>query len=145
MRAIQKVFGGNYTWIRYCRWKDMGYIVFVFSVIVCVCLFVCVLTFFVWSKISQELLHLGFWNLVQMLGITDVLCKSESASSCISFLLFVHFTFSPIKTSVTDFSASMRAKVFKFCIQLEIGQVYCGKDNQDAEINFCLLFPFFHL
>ena len=37
----------------------------------------------------------------------------------------------------------MRAKVFKFSIHLESGQVYCGKENQDAEINFCLLFPFF--
>ena len=39
----------------------------------------------------------------------------------------------------------MRAKVFKFCIHLEGGQlhVYCGKENQDAEINFCHLFPFF--
>ena len=36
----------------------------------------------------------------------------------------------------------MRVKVFKFCIHLESGQVYCGKENQDAEINFCLLFPF---
>ena len=57
-------------------------------------------------------------------------------------IIFVHFSFSPIKTSVTDFSASMRAKVFKFCIHLESGQVYYGKENQDAEINFCLLFPF---
>ena len=37
----------------------------------------------------------------------------------------------------------MRAKVFKFCIHLESGLVYCGKENQDAEINFCLPFPFF--
>ena len=37
----------------------------------------------------------------------------------------------------------MRAKVFKFCIHLESGQVYCGKENQDAEINFCRLFPVF--
>ena len=36
----------------------------------------------------------------------------------------------------------MRAKVFKFCIHLESGQVYCGKESQDAEINFCFLFPF---
>ena len=55
---------------------------------------------------------------------------------------FIHFSFSPIKISVTDFSASMRGKVFKFCIHLESGQVYCGKENQDAEINFCLLYPF---
>ena len=37
----------------------------------------------------------------------------------------------------------MRARVFKFCIHLERGQVYCGKENQDAVINFYLLFPFF--
>ena len=41
----------------------------------------------------------------------------------------------------------MRAKVFKFCIHHESGQVYCGvycgKENQDPEINFCLLFTFF--
>ena len=36
----------------------------------------------------------------------------------------------------------MSAKVFKFCIHLESGQVYCGEKEQDAEINFCLLFPF---
>ena len=36
----------------------------------------------------------------------------------------------------------MRANFFKFCIHIESGQVYCGKGNQDAEINFCLLFPF---
>ena len=37
----------------------------------------------------------------------------------------------------------MGDKVFKFCIHLESGQVYCGKESQDAEFNFCLLFPFF--
>ena len=37
----------------------------------------------------------------------------------------------------------MKAKVFKFCIHIERSQVYCGKENQDAEINFCLFFPFF--
>ena len=36
----------------------------------------------------------------------------------------------------------MRAKVFKFWIHLEGGQVCCGKENQNAEINFCLPFPF---
>ena len=33
----------------------------------------------------------------------------------------------------------MRAKVFKFCIHLESGHIYCGKENQDGEIKFCLL------
>ena len=70
------------------------------------------------------------------------MCKREKAFSFISFPLFIHFSFSQIKISVTDFSASMRAKVFKFCIHLESGQIYCGKGNQDAEINFCLFFLF---
>ena len=39
----------------------------------------------------------------------------------------------------------MRARVFKFLIHLESGQVYCGTENQDAEIYFYLLFPFFLL
>ena len=37
----------------------------------------------------------------------------------------------------------MRARVFKFLIHLESGQIYCGTENQDAEIYFYLLFPFF--
>ena len=37
----------------------------------------------------------------------------------------------------------MRAKVFKFLIHLESGQVYCGTQNQDAAIFFYHLFPFF--
>ena len=106
---------------------------------------VCVCKQFFSSKISQELLNLGFWNLVQTLGITVVLCKRESASSCLSFPSFVHFSFSPIKISVTNFLAStcMWAKVFRFCIHCESGIVYCGKENQYAEIIFCLHFPFF--
>ena len=32
----------------------------------------------------------------------------------------------------------MRAKVFKFCIHLESGQVYCGKENQDAIFAFSI-------
>ena len=72
-----------------------------------------------------------------------MLCKRESACCCLSFPLFVHFSFSPIKHFVTEFSAPIIARVFKFCIHLERGQVYCGTENQDAEIYFYHLFPFF--
>ena len=75
----------------------------------------------------------------------DLLYCVRSASSCISFYLFVHFSFPPFKFSVTDFSTPMGASIFKFCIHIESGQVYCGKENQDAEIHFILLFPFFFL
>ena len=63
----------------------------------------------------------------------------------LSFPLFVHFSFSPIKHFITEVSAPITARVFKFCIHLENGQIYCGKENQGTEINFCLLFPFFLL
>ena len=72
-----------------------------------------------------------------------VLYKRESACCCLSFPLFVYFSFSPINLFVTEFSAPITARVFKFCILLERGQVYCGKENQDSVINFCLLFQFF--
>ena len=44
-------------------------------------------------------------------------------------------------------SASMSARVFKFCIHDELDQVYYCKQNQGAEIYFCLfsIFPFFYL
>ena len=42
--------------------------------------------------------------------------------------------FSPIKMSITDFSAPLRARIFKFCIHLDSGQLYCGEENQDDEI-----------
>ena len=54
-------------------------------------------------------------------GYDVVLCKRESASSSLSFPLFVHFSFSPIEFSVTDFLASMKARDFKFYIHLESG------------------------
>ena len=44
---------------------------------------------------------------------------------------------------MTDFSTPMKARVFKFCIHLESGQVCSEKENQDAKINFTLLFAFF--
>ena len=48
-----------------------GYIVFAFSVIMFVCLSVClsVCKLFFLSKISQQLLDLGLWNLVQSLVV----------------------------------------------------------------------------
>ena len=58
------------------------------------------------------------------------------------FSLFIHFSFSQREHSVIDFSAYILARLFKFCIHLESGQVYCLKDNQEAYFNFCLLVSF---
>ena len=73
--------------------------------------------------------------------ISYILCKRESASSFLSLVLFVHFPFSPIKITVTDFLATVRASL-QFFIHLQSDQVYCVKENQNAEVYVCLLFPF---
>ena len=49
----------------------------------------------------------------------------KTATYCLSVPLFVHFSFSQMETSVTDFSALIGASVFKFCVHLQVGKVYC--------------------
>ena len=50
-------------------------------------------------------------------------------------------SFSLIEISVTDFSASIYASFFKFCIHLDSVKVYCVRENQIASICFSILFP----
>ena len=45
-----------------------------------------------------------------------------------SLYLFI-FSFSPMEISVTDFSAPIGASVFKFCLHLQDGKVYCVNGN----------------
>ena len=53
----------------------------------------------------------------------------KTATYCLSVSLFFHFSFSPIKISVTDFSAPIGARVFKFCVHLQVGKEYCVNEN----------------
>ena len=46
-----------------------------------------------------------------------------------SLYLFIYFSFSPMEISVTDFSAPIGAIVFKFCVHLQEGKVYCVNGN----------------
>ena len=101
------------------------------------------------SKISQELIDLGFFKIWYKHQVRQVvLCIQESAtynayqsfylSTFLSFLQFFHLIS----------SASMSATVFKLCIHKEDTQVHFCKQNQGAQIfSFCLLlmFPFFYL
>ena len=48
-------------------------------------------------------------------------CVTKTATYCLSVPLFVHFSFFPMKISVTDFSAPVGASAFKFCVHLQIG------------------------
>ena len=47
-------------------------------------------------------------------------------------------------SSVTDFSASIGAWVFKLCIHLEGGQVCRVKENQIAHVYFAFFFQIFN-
>ena len=68
-------------------------------------------------------------------------CVRENRPPDAYHFLYLSIFLSLLKFSVTYFSASMRARVFKFLIHIESGQVYCGTENQDSEIYFYLLFP----
>ena len=65
----------------------------------------------------------------------ELYCVPKTATYCLSVPLFVHFPFSPVEISVTDFSAPIGASVFKCCIHihvgvlLQLGKVYCVKEN----------------
>ena len=47
-----------------------------------------------------------------------------------------------MKMSVTDFSAPIGASVFKFCVHLQVGKVYCVNENKDAKAHFAFIFNF---
>ena len=66
----------------------------------------------------------------------------KTATYCLSVPLFVHFSFSPIEISVTDFSAPIGASVFKFCVHFQIGKVYCVNENLDAHTHLPSFFNF---
>ena len=55
--------------------------------------------------------------------------QSLIVMSCIVYPLLVHFSFSQMKISVTDFSAPIGASVLKFCLHLQVGKVYCVNGN----------------
>ena len=74
----------------------------------------------------------------------ELYCVTKTATYCLSVPLFVHFSFSPMKLSVTDFSAPIGASVFKFCVHLQVGKVYSVNENKDANpyFAFFLIFSF---
>ena len=74
------------------------------------------------SKISQQPRILKFGTKLD--SDLVVLCNKRTATYCFSVPLFVHFSFSPMEISVTDFSAPIGASVFKLCVHLQEGKVY---------------------
>ena len=48
-----------------------------------------------------------------------------------------------MEISVTDFSAPIGASVFKFCVHLQEGKLYCVNENSDVNPRFAFFFQFF--
>ena len=47
-----------------------------------------------------------------------------------------------MKISVADLSAPVGASVFKFCVHLQVGLVYCVNENKDAKVHFAFFLNF---
>ena len=47
-----------------------------------------------------------------------------------------------MKISVTEFSVLIIASVFKFCVHLQVGQVYIVNEKKDAKAHFAFFFNF---
>ena len=48
-----------------------------------------------------------------------------------------------MEISVTDFSGPIETRVFKFCVHLQVGKLYCVNKNWDAYPHFASFFQFF--
>ena len=121
---------------------------FVFSVTMFVCVgFMCKLFFFVkdFSGTTEpRILKFGI-NVEYSL----LYCVRENQLPPAYHCHYLFMFFSQIKISVTDFSASMSAKVFKFCIPLDLKVAKCivGKKIEMLRLIFAFfsIFAFFHL
>ena len=51
----------------------------------------------------------------------ELYCVTKQLHIAYQFLLFVHFSFSPMKFSVADFSVPIGASVLKVCVHLQVG------------------------
>ena len=47
-----------------------------------------------------------------------------------------------MKISVADFSVPIGASVIKFCVHLQVGNVYCLNENKDSKAHFAFFFSF---
>ena len=89
-----------------------GYIVFAFSVII---LFFCLSVNFFSVKDFSATTRLRALKLSTKLDSDELYCVTkQTATYCLLVPLFVHFSFSPMEISVTDFAAPTGASVFKF-------------------------------
>ena len=68
---------------------------------------------------------------------------AKTAIYCISVPLFVHFSFSPMEISVTDFSAPIGESALKLYVDLQEGELYCVNKIKMLILINCILFSIF--
>ena len=96
------------------------------------------------SKISQELMHLGFWNFVQTLGMTTCIVHEILSILMLIFLFTCPFlVFSNIFFFVTGFAAPIGTRVFKVCFTPTQGWSLQCKRKPRCWNLVCFLFTFF--
>ena len=59
----------------------------------------------------------------------EMYCVAKSSYILLISPFIVHFSFSQMTISVTDFSVSIGASGFKNCAHLQVGKVYCVNRN----------------
>ena len=81
-------------------------------------------TFLVLSKIFQQLLEFDseIWYIQSLIVMSCIVYKKKSHILLISPFI-CSFFFSPMKISITDFSAPIGGSVFKFCVHLQVDKV----------------------
>ena len=87
-----------------------------------VCLFVCKLFFFV--KDFSATTWVRILKFGTKLDSDELYCVTiKQPHIAYQSLYFIHFSFSPMEISVTDFSAPIGASVLKFCVHLQVGKM----------------------
>ena len=59
----------------------------------------------------------------------ELYCVTKEQPNIAYQSLYLFIFLSPMEISVTDFSAPIGASVFKFCLHLQDGKVYCVNGN----------------
>ena len=107
-------------------------------------LFICPFFFFSNKMFRQgflkkKMLHLGFWNFVLTLGKTS--CVMNHASACLSFPVFVIFSFSPIKVLITEYPAPKKVSLKILDTSTEGCSIWCNRKYLYGFFLLCSFFP----
>ena len=98
------------------------------------------------SKISQELLCRGFWNLVQMLDMTCCIVSKRISMLLLIIPFICPFFFSlQITFFITEFCAPIKPESSNFVYTLREAKFIVGKKTKILWLIYAFFYPFFQL